>query len=136
MKIEIPDSAFEVLSKWASIGRTIDAAVSVLVDAGADDFLIEELLDLKQPLEYVNSACRERRRAPEVIEIEIYKEHFDVLSKWASVGRTINNAINLLINIDDTDYGTVDELEALRQPLDHINSVCKNKRNLNGRKNE
>lgn len=78
--IEIDRMYFEKLAQWASVGRTIDAAIEILDQfvehvgkfrdltdletnriADAADFVIQELRDLKQPLDACNSACKEVR---------------------------------------------------------------------------
>lgn len=78
--IEIDRMYYEKLAQWASVGRTIDAAILLLdqyaerVDqirsmtdretrdvADAVDHTLSELRELKQPLDACNAACKEAR---------------------------------------------------------------------------
>ena len=52
--LRISDSSFEVLRRWASVGRTIDAAVNAIFDGE----LAQELLDLKDALDDCGRAAK------------------------------------------------------------------------------
>jgi hypothetical protein len=66
-------------------------------------------------------------------QITISDEDFAVLSKWASVSRTLKEAHRLLVDylesepIDHNDdiINCCDELKELTQPLDNVNTACK-----------
>lgn len=67
--------------------------------------------------------------------IQIDEAHYDVLKKWASVGRTIDTAIHLLDehleafsddHMDEQLTHVIEELKQLKQPLDGVNMACKN----------
>jgi hypothetical protein len=77
--ITIPTMYYNVLKKWASVGRTIDSAIeqannyidlaNVVNDSREDteaeidleqpEYTITELLELKQSLDACNAACKE-----------------------------------------------------------------------------
>lgn len=61
--------------------------------------------------------------------IEISDYDFDVLSQWASVSRTITQAMHLLEEAQGLDtedvIHCVAELGQLRQPLDNVNAAAK-----------
>ncbi len=76
VQIEIPAMYFEVLRKWASVGRTIDAAVRLIEEAcpvaelgesfedgpkfvEQGNYTVQELLAIKQALSACGSACLE-----------------------------------------------------------------------------
>lgn len=62
--IEISEAAFKILSRWASVGRTIDAAVSCLIDLNTEQsqWTAEELTKLKQSLDEINATCKNEMR--------------------------------------------------------------------------
>lgn len=83
VQIEIPAAYFEVLRRWASVGRTVDAAVHLLEEAATHaengvvlhdpdrfveqaNYTVQELLVLKQPLSAAGSACLQKYVASEV----------------------------------------------------------------------
>jgi hypothetical protein len=66
VQIEITEQAFTQLKHWASVGRTIDAAVELLLLAHAGEpldqesamYIADELADLKYALDDCNRACK------------------------------------------------------------------------------
>lgn len=64
-RIEISEQAFNTLLHWASVGRTIDAAVNELLERDTEQaqYTIGELLELKQALDEVGNRCKETRAA-------------------------------------------------------------------------
>jgi hypothetical protein len=65
IQIEIAEQAYQTLSTWASVGRTIDAAIGALLDLGTDheqaQWTIGELEALKYALDDCNRAAKNRR---------------------------------------------------------------------------
>jgi hypothetical protein len=59
-KIEISQQSFDLLVKWASVGRTIDAAIQLIdkIDSEQADHTFEELTTLKHALNECGSAAK------------------------------------------------------------------------------
>lgn len=67
--IRIPRMYAEKLAKWASVGRTLDAAMAELSDYNTEqaNFTIDELEELKQPLDAVGCACTQWKIGQELL---------------------------------------------------------------------
>jgi hypothetical protein len=67
--ITIPESAFKILSKWASISRTLDAVETLISDYVSGqplskeieeqgNYILDEIQQIKPALDYINHACK------------------------------------------------------------------------------
>lgn len=59
-KIEISQATFDLLVKWASVGRTLDAAIQLIdkIDSEQADHTLEELTTLKNALNECGAAAK------------------------------------------------------------------------------
>lgn len=77
IQIELRDDYADLISDWASIARTVDAAIRAIEEKNEDiaAIAIEELLALKQPLHSVQMAVRQTVWANEPNRAEARKRN-------------------------------------------------------------